>query len=104
MMPQFHFELVENGVIVENHYGLELHEIAVDDLDLAVDLAQILARRAVDETGEPAMVTINDEAKNPFARVRLSPNSEATAEPVEEPANTQVPRFEILPSSRPRIG
>jgi hypothetical protein len=96
-MPRFHFELTEDGTIAKSHYGLELHEIAVDDLDEAVDLAQILARRAVDETGGSVVVTISDEAKHPLARLRLSPQADPTSEDhVAEAANSQ-----RLPVRRP---
>jgi len=103
-MPRFYFELVENGVTAESHYGLELHEQAVDELDLAVELAEILARRAVDETAGPVIVTISDEAKNPFARIRLSPNGQApTAGPAEAPTNRQVFCFEDEFPRRPKL-
>jgi hypothetical protein len=93
-MPRFHFELVENAVIAERHYGLELHEIAVDELDSAVELARLLAERAAEHTMGPVIVTISDEAKNPFARIRISPNGEAPMAGAEGPANTQDLRFE----------
>ena len=102
-MPRFHFELVENGVVAEHHYGLELHEIAVDELDSAVDLARLLAERATESTMEPVTVTISDEAKNPFARVRLSPKSRRPIDGrSEEVAKTQVVRLEGV-SRRPRL-
>jgi hypothetical protein len=98
-MPRFYFELVEDGVIAKSHYGLELHEIAANDLDLAVDLAQILARRAADETSGPVMVTISDDAKHPLARIRLSPESEAPMSgPAEEAANQEALYFEEAPA------
>jgi hypothetical protein len=72
-MPRFYFELKEDGVIVRSHYGLELHEVAVNDLDTAVDLAHLLAKRAAaDSENGPVVVTISDEARNPFARITLS--------------------------------
>jgi hypothetical protein len=79
-MPRFHFELIEDGAIAQSHCGLELHEIAVDELDLAVDLAHLLAKRAAESTMGPVTVTISDEAKRPFARVRLMPKNDAPSE------------------------
>lgn len=103
-MPRFHFELLENGVIAERHYGLELHEIAVDQVDSAVDLARLLAERAVESTMGSVTVTISDAAKNPFARIRLSPKSdEPTGRPAEDPANTEVQRFDDVSLTRPRL-
>ena len=74
-MRRFHFELVEGGVIASSHYGLELHEIAVDDLDSAVDLAHLLARRAAEQISGPVTVVISDESKHPFARITLDPRT-----------------------------
>src|SRR5262249_9626741 len=102
--PRFYFELVENGVIAQSHYGLELHEIAADNLDSAVDLARVLAERAAEHTMRPVVVTISDDEKNPFARIRLSPKDQAPmAGPAEEPANTHALRFEGPRPSRPRL-
>jgi hypothetical protein len=72
-MRRFHFELVEGGVIARSHHGLELHEIAVDELDSAVDLAHLLAQRAAEKTSARVTVVISDEAKQPFARITLDP-------------------------------
>jgi len=103
-MPRFHFELVENALIAKRHYGLELHEIAVDELDSAVQVARLLAERAAVCTMGLVTVTISDEAKNPFARIRFSKKGEAPmAGRAEEPANTQAPRFVGQPRSRPRL-
>ena len=98
-MPRFHFELIEDGVIARSHYGLELHAIAVDDLDSAVDLAQLLARRAVDRTMRSVVVTISDHAKNPIARIRLSPKGEAARYgPAGEAANAPTLLFDAVPA------
>ena len=78
-MPRFHFELIEDDEIAKSHYGLELHEIAVNELDSAVDLAQLLAQRAANCTSGPVVVTISDEKRHPFARVRLLPERQVPA-------------------------
>src|SRR4051812_26269385 len=93
-MPRFYFELKEDGVIVRSHYGLELHEVAVNDLDSAVDLAHLLAKRAAADNGNgPVVVTICDEARNPFARITLSSRNEAvTGRPAA--ANAQTLHFQ----------
>lgn len=103
-MPRFHFELVEDGVIAESHYGLELHEIAANELDSAVDVARLLAERASESTMGPVTVTISDAGKNPFARLRLSRKSETPSYgSARQPANTQLLPFEEASLSPPRL-
>ena len=72
-MRRFHFKLLERGVLTTSHHGLELHEIAADELDSAIDVAHLLARRAAEKTSGPVTVEISDEADHPFARIHLDP-------------------------------